>query len=50
MTDDAIKEAKKYYKYGIDCDIFQEPVLSYARTVLWAFEEIDRQKAEIEMF
>jgi hypothetical protein len=49
MTDEEIKRAKAHFKYGIQCDIFSEPVLSYAKTVLWAFEEINRQKAEIEM-
>ena len=47
MTDEQIVNTKKYLKYGIDCDIFQEPVTSYARTALWAFEEINRQKSEL---
>lgn len=47
MTDEQIVSTKKYLKYGIDCDIFQEPVTSYARTALWAFEEITRQKSEL---
>lgn len=48
MTDNEIIKAKEYFKYGISHDIFSEPVLSYAKTVLWAFEEINRQKAEVE--
>ncbi|MBR2405310.1 MAG: hypothetical protein IKA95_06615 [Clostridia bacterium] len=48
MTDNEIKRAKEYFQYGINHDIFKDPVLSYAKTVLWAFEEINRQKAEID--
>ena len=48
MTDEQIMKAKEHYKYGVSHDIFKEPVLSYAKTVLWAFEEINRQRAEVE--
>ena len=48
MTDNEIIKAKAHFEYGIKCDIFKEPVLSYAKTVLEAFDEINRQKAEIE--
>lgn len=48
MTDAEIIKAKAHFEYGIKCDIFKEPVLSYAKTVLEAFDEINRQKAEIE--
>ena len=48
MTDSEIIKAKAHFEYGIKCDIFQEPVLSYAKTVLEAFDELSRQKAEIE--
>ena len=49
MTDNEIAKAKEHYEYGITHDIFKEPVLSYARTALWAFDEINRQKAEIDI-
>ena len=48
MTDNDIIKAKEHFTYGITHDIFSEPVTSYAKTALWAFEEINRQKAEIE--
>ena len=48
MTDAEIIKAKAHFEYGIKCDIFSEPVLSYAETVLEAFDLINRQKAEIE--
>lgn len=48
MTDKEIIEAKRHFKYGISHDIFKDPVLAYAKTVLWAFDELFRQKAEIE--
>lgn len=48
MTDNEIIKAKAHFEYGIKCDIFREPVLSYAETVLEAFEELNRQQAEIE--
>lgn len=50
MTDNEIIKAKAHFEYGIKCDIFQEPVLSYAKTVLEAFDELSRQKAEIENY
>lgn len=34
-----IKEAIDYYKYGIDCDIFSEPVTTYAKMALEALEK-----------
>lgn len=46
LTDSEIEKAKAHFEYGIKCDIFQEPVLSYAKTVLEAFDEINRQQAE----
>ena len=48
MTDAEIAKAKAHFEYGIKCDIFSEPVLSYAETALEAFDLIKRQKAEIE--
>ena len=48
MNDTEIIKAKAHFVYGIKCDIFQEPVLSYAKTVLEAFDEINRLKAENE--
>ena len=48
ISDNDIMKAKEHYKYGITHDIFKEPVTSYAKTVLWAFNEIERQNAEIE--
>lgn len=50
LTDEQIMKAKAHFEYGINYDIFSEPVLSYAKTVLQAFEEIKRQKAEIEEY
>lgn len=50
LTDSEIIKAKAHFEYGIKCDIFQEPVLSYAKTVLEAFDELSRQKAEIENY
>ncbi len=50
MTDNEIIRAKAHFEYGIKCDIFQEPVLSYAKTVLEAFDEINRLKAENEHY
>lgn len=49
MTGNEIAKAKEHYEYGITHDIFKEPVLSYARTALWAFDEVNRQKAEIDI-
>lgn len=49
MTDNEIINAKRHYKYGITHDIFKEPVVSYAKTVLWAFDEVERQKTEIDI-
>lgn len=46
MTDNEITWAKAHFEYGIKCNIFKEPVLSYAKTVLKAFDEITRQKTE----
>ena len=46
MTDAEIAKAKAHFEYGIKCDIFSEPVLSYAETALEAFDLINRQKAE----
>ena len=46
LTDSEIVKAKAHFEYGIKCDIFQEPVLSYAKTVLEAFDEINRLQAE----
>ena len=43
-----IAKAKEHYQYGINCDIFKEPVTSYARTALWAFEEVERLTEEVE--
>ena len=34
-----IKEAISHFRYGINCDIFQEPVLSYAKTAITALEK-----------
>ena len=48
MNDNDIRKAKEHFTYGITHDIFSEPVTSYAKTALWAFEEVNRQKAEIE--
>ena len=48
MTDAEIIKAKAHFEYGIKCDIFQEPVLSYAKTVLEAFDKINCLKAENE--
>lgn len=48
MTDHDIHGAKLHFEYGVNCDIFSEPVRSYAKAALWAFEEVERQKAEIE--
>ena len=48
MTDAEIAKAKAHFEYGIKCDIFSEPVLSYAETALEAFDLINRQKVEIE--
>ena len=39
-TDEQIKKAKSHFKYGIDCDIFQEPVLTYAKIALDAIDLI----------
>lgn len=47
-TDEQIKRAKSHFKYGIDCDIFSEPVLTYAKIALDALDLINRQKVEIE--
>lgn len=49
FTQEQIINAKRHYKYGITHDIFKEPVVSYAKAVLWAFDEVERQKAEIEI-
>lgn len=48
MTDAEIAKAKAHFEYGIKADIFAEPVLSYAKTVLEAFDIINSQNAEIE--
>ncbi len=34
-----IKKAIYYFDYGIKCDIFQEPVTSYAKTAISALEK-----------
>ncbi len=34
MNNSEITTAINYYEYGIKCDIFQEPVLSYAKLAL----------------
>ncbi len=50
-TDEQIKKAKAHFKYGIDCDIFSEPVLTYAKIALDALDALDiinRQESEIE--
>lgn len=46
LTDAEIIKAKAHFEYGIKCDIFHEPVLSYAKTVLEAFDEINRLQAD----
>lgn len=45
-TYEQIKKAKSHFKYGIDCDIFQEPVLTHAKIALDALDLINRQEAE----
>lgn len=50
-TNEQIKKAKAHFKYGIDCDIFSEPVLTYAKIALDALDALDlinRKEAEIE--
>ena len=47
MTEKEIIKAKAHYEYGIKCDIFSEPVLSYANTVLEVFDAYNRQQAKI---
>ena len=37
MTD--IKKAKAHFDYGIKCDIFSEPVTSYAKMAISALEK-----------
>lgn len=45
MTD--IKKAINYFEYGIKCDIFQEPVTSYAKAAISALEkQIEIEKAQ----
>ena len=34
-----IKKAIHHFKYGVDCDIFSEPVTSYAKTAISALEK-----------
>jgi hypothetical protein len=34
-----IKEAINHYKYGIDCDVFSEPVTTYAKMAMEALEK-----------
>lgn len=34
-----IQDAIGYYKYGINCDIFKEPVTTYARMAVEALEK-----------
>lgn len=48
MTDKEIIKARAHFEYGIKCDIFKEPVVSYVKTAIEAFDEINRQQAEIE--
>lgn len=48
MDNDAITKAKEHFKYGISHDIFKEPVTSYAKTALWAFDEANRLREEIK--
>ena len=45
MTD--IKKAINYFEYGIKCDIFQEPVTSYAKAAISALEKQIPRKVEI---
>lgn len=40
-----IKQAISYFKYGVDCDIFQEPVTSYAKSAISALEKQIPKKA-----
>lgn len=39
MTFDKITKAKEHFQYGINCDIFSEPVTSYAKTAVEALEK-----------
>ena len=39
MTDKSITEAISYFKYGVDCDIFHEPVITYATLAIEALKE-----------
>lgn len=48
-TKEQVIKAKSHFKYGIDCDIFSEPVLTYAKIALEAIEyyfELDNQEVE----
>lgn len=45
MTD--IEKAKAYFNYGINCDIFSEPVRSYAKMAVIALEKKIPQKPNI---
>ena len=49
----SIDDAIAYYKHGIDCDIFSEPVTSYARMAVEALErmkEIEKKRYKIEIW
>lgn len=39
MTFDEITKAKEHFQYGINCDLFSEPVTSYAKTAVEALEK-----------
>lgn len=42
-----IKKAINHFDYGIKCDIFQEPVISYAKTAISALEKQIPKKPNI---
>lgn len=48
MSNDEIVSAKEHFRYGISHDIFKEPVTSYAKTALWAFDEVFRLQKEVQ--
>jgi len=40
IDSEIINEAIYHYQYGIDCDIFSEPVTSYAKLAIKALKEM----------
>lgn len=45
-----VKEAIHHYNYGIKCDIFKEPVITYAKLAIEAMEKQLLAKNVIKIF